>query len=447
MLCAIPIEIASRELDGVIYLALHLAKRGLPTLFGERMVTQYVKHNNQPVLYFDIEQYAPINRHVLDCGGAVFNLNAEGFAFLCEPEFISIFEHIKDDVSTICVFGQRQYDIIRDNSSSGMEDLLEVTGHHAFDLVSERFIPFFRNESISERHGEDFILINANNGIFNHAMGFDYYLKMIQGMDEWQIYNDEGYLDFLRKQFDYQKDIAEAKVALAIHLSQAFPERHIILRPHPTESNAYYSDQLKAYSNVFVDNREQVREWIASAGAVVHHDCTTALEAMLMGKPVIQFRPVYDEDLVDPLLAGIGIEARNSAEVEQLVREGGMPEDIKQAQLERLKPTLANIEFSAAEKISSMAVDVSKRIPETWIPESPSLWGSIKVWRKHLSKVLRSKQPGRNGRKVSYALSKFPRLPVEEVQRRIDRLRAIETTLPEVELTDLTLNTFLMQPK
>ena len=55
MLCAIPMEIATRELDRVLYLALHLAKCGLPTLFGERMVHEYLFRLNEErsVVYSD----------------------------------------------------------------------------------------------------------------------------------------------------------------------------------------------------------------------------------------------------------------------------------------------------------------------------------------------------------------------------------------------------------
>lgn len=447
MLCAIPIEIASRELDGVIYLALHLAKRGLPTLFGERMVTQYVKHNDRPVLYFDIEQYAPMNRKVLDSGGLVFNLNVEGFAFLCDTKFISIFEHIQNDVTKICLFGQKQYDIVCENLPDLPTDLFVPTGHQSFDLAKERFTPYYRNEKIVSAHGDNYILVNANNGIFNHAMGFEYYLKMLQGMDEWEIYRDEEYQKWLRKQMEYQREMAEAKIVMVKHLAKRFPDRHIIVRPHPTENKAYYSDALVGYSNVYVDNSGQVREWIATAAFIIHHDCTTSLEALLMGKPVIQYRPIYNEEYNDALLAQNGVQAQSVEEVESIILTGDMPEELRKEQLARLEPYLMNISASASEKVADMAAEMANLIPETWIPESPSLWGSIKCWRKHLSKVLRSKQPGRNGRKVSYALNKFPRLPLSEVQKRVDKLREIEPSLPDVDVTHLTLNTFLMQPQ
>ncbi|WP_196772810.1 surface carbohydrate biosynthesis protein [Pseudodesulfovibrio alkaliphilus] len=447
MLCAIPIEISNRELDGVLYLALKLVQRGLPVMFGERMVTQYVKNNNEPVLYFDIEQYVPINRKVIADGGAVFNLNSEGFAFLCDEKFISIFEHIRDDVTKIFLWGKRQREVVSRQLPDLMQDRLVVSGHPSFDMAQERFVPYYRNESILQCHGEDYILVNANSGIFNHAMGLENYLKMIQKMDEWQIYRDEDYLKFIRTQSEYQEKVANGMLELVAHLARAFPKRHVIIRPHPTEGMDFYTKPLKRYPNVFVTNEGRVREWIASARVVVHHDCTTSLEALLMGKPVIQFRPVYDERFNDPLLAGIGLATGKVEEAEAIVRDGEMPVGLRERQLANLEPSLANIGFVAAEMIADQAVDVARGVVNTWIPEPLGFWGNVKCWRKHLSKQLRARQPGRNGRKVRYALSKFPRLSLDAVQLRLDKLRVIEPSLPEVDVTSLTLNTFLMRPR
>jgi len=447
MLCAIPIEIANRELDGVIYLALHLAARGLPTLFGERMVTQYVKHNDKPVLYFDIEQYAPMNRKVLKSGGLVFNLNAEGFAFLCDPDYISIFENVRGNATKVCLFGRRQQEAVSAALPDFGDGVFQATGHPSFDLAMERFAPYYRNETIIREHGDGFILVNLNNGIFNHAMGLEPYLKMLQKMDEWKLYADENYLKFLYKQADYQRRVAESMIELIRHLSTVFPERKIVVRPHPTENNLYYVNALKGCPNAVVDNTGTVREWIASAGTVIHHDCTTSLEALLMGCSVIQYSKVLDMDLNDNLLATIGIPTTSPEAVEEIIRKGGLTDVQRREQLDRLEPSLANISGSASARIAELAASMAPQVPETWIPDPLGFWGAVKCWRKYVSKLIRARQPGRNGKKVRYALGKFPRLPLSEVIRRVDSLRAIDPALPEVDLTSLTLNTFLMRPR
>jgi hypothetical protein len=83
---------------------------------------------------------------------------------------------------------------------------------------------------------------------------------------------------------------------------------------------------------------------------------------------------------------------------------------------------------------------------KTWLPEKLGPWEAAQCWRKHFSKVVRSHQPGRVGKKVQYALEKFPRLPFAEVQRLVTRLKEADPSLPPVGLEALGLNTFLMKP-
>ena len=111
-----------------------------------------------------------------------------------------------------------------------------------------------------------------------------------------------------------------------------------------------------------------------------------------------------------------------------------------------LRPYLANIETSAAKTIADMAAGLAEG-RETWLPEPLGFIDSLKVWRKHVSKLIRAKQPGKNGRKVRYALNKFPRVRIGTVRDIIERLRKIEPDLPEVDVEQLCLNTFLIRPK
>ena len=123
MLCAIPIEIANRELDGVIYLALNLARQGLPTLFGERMVEQYVfrLNNGKPVIFFDQDQSVRNNNRVLDAGGAVLNLSNEGLILEDSIER-GIYADVAPSVTRMCLWGNRQAEIVGKVLSDGMAD-------------------------------------------------------------------------------------------------------------------------------------------------------------------------------------------------------------------------------------------------------------------------------------------------------------------------------------
>ncbi|MBI9080391.1 MAG: hypothetical protein JEY79_11705 [Pseudodesulfovibrio sp.] len=447
MLCAFQIEITIRELDGVLYQALHLASHGLPTLLGDRMVNEYVMSSQAPLIYFDSDQQKLINTTVLNNNGIVLNLNSEGQGFVDDPfEMQKNFAKVVDSVSNICVWGQKQQEILSSLVPKERIKDLVITGYPSFDLTFPRFTPFFRNNKITRDHGDDYILINTSFGMFNHEMGLDYYLKMLSKMKEWEIYGTPEYRALLNRRSSHQERTALALIDLAKKLARAYPTRHIIIRPHPAENGLYYSSKLSEYSNIYIIKNGSAREWIATASAVIHHDCTTGLEAMLMGKQVLQYEPYEGTEGAATLMTQIGLRATTPSEALEYLRQGTMPKNIKQEFVDRLTPYLANLEINSSKTIADLASSFSQD-KETWLPEPLGLWGNIKCWRKYISKLIRARQPGRNGRKVRYALNKFPRLRREEVVLKLDKLRSIEPELPEVDVKELCLNTFLITPR
>ncbi|BCS87552.1 surface carbohydrate biosynthesis protein [Pseudodesulfovibrio sediminis] len=446
MLCAFQVEIIIRELDGVLYQALHLADKGLPSLVGDRMVNAYIRSTTEPVIHFDSDQHEGTNTDILKQGGIVLNLNSEGQGFVDDPpEMQRNFASVIDSVTGICVWGQRQADILASLIPKDRVNDLHVTGHPAFDLLAPEFTQYYRNEAIVEAHGDDYILINTSFGMFNHEMGFDYYVKMLSKMDEWKVYGTPEHLEQLRKRCGHQERTALAMIELANQLAEANPERHIIIRPHPAENADYYTDKTTAHQNIIVTKNGSAREWIASAGAVIHHDCTTGMEATLMGKLVLQYEPYEGIEGSATLMAGIGHRTTTPDEALAHIQTGSMPEKTMQEIHRKLAPYLENITHNAADSVATLAAGYATN-SHTWLPDPLGFWGNAKCWRKYLSKLLRAKQPGRNGRKVRYALNKFSRLRKTEVERRLAGLRKAQPDLPEVSVKQLCLNTFLIEP-
>jgi len=447
MLCAIPIEIANRELDGVIYLALHLAKRGLPTLFGERMVNEYVfrLHEGKPVLYFDQDQSVPTNNKVLAAGGAVFNLNNEGL--IMEDSLAQgIYGQVVPSVTKMCLWGDKQAEIVGKHLPQGEERKIVVTGHPSFDLLGEKMRVYYRDEEIIREHGEDFILINTNFSLFNMKMDLKRYIRMLGRMEEWEMYKKPEVQADLWAANDYQRKVYDEFIKLIRLLSRTFPNRHIIVRPHPMEKQETYTNVIGDLPNVFVTGNRSVRRWIFSASCVIHHDCTTGLEALLMDKLVIGFRPVFEKARTCYLQANMGVHTTSSDEVVDLIRQGTMGKAETERQLALVRPFIANLRRNAAETVAGLAVSEAR--PEAiWTPEPLGLVESVKCWRKHLSKLIRSRQPGHNGRKVRYALEKFPRLPFSHIQGCVERFTAIDPTLANMNLKELALNTYYLEPK
>ena len=443
MLCALPVETAARELDGMLYLALHLAARGLPSLLGERMVGRIVKQAARPVLYFDSDQHVPTNSRILQAGGLVFNLNPEGQGIADNsPRYQKNFARIAEHVSTMLTFGQVQADILRGHIPEALHHVLKVTGHPSFDLATPAFLPYYASEDIRRAHGDDYILVNTSFAFFNHVMGFENYVAMLARMPEWSVYATPEHQELLHAKRAHQEQVALGLVEVIGRLARA--GRRVVLRPHPGEGTAFYKEHLSGVDGVAIDKSGSARQWIATAGAVIHHDCTTGMEAMLLGKPVIQYGDPGAPGLTARLMADVGRPARSPEDVLHALDEGLRAEDVERFR-QGIGPHLANLHQNASRTIAALAEELGQG-SETWLPERLGPCGRLKVWRKHVSRVLRSKQPGRKGREARYALAKFPRLYRDEVLKRLVALRAIEPELPPVAVDELCMDTFLIRP-
>jgi hypothetical protein len=82
-------------------------------------------------------------------------------------------------------------------------------------------------------------------------------------------------------------------------LAAARPDRAILVRPHPFESEDVYRSALARHPNVVVDGTGSVLDMIQNAAAVIHLNCGTAIEAVLLEK-----LPVQLEYLNTPATAG-----------------------------------------------------------------------------------------------------------------------------------------------
>jgi hypothetical protein len=79
-------------------------------------------------------------------------------------------------------------------------------------------------------------------------------------------------------------------------LAHAFPNINFIVRPHPSEEKSTWVSALASVRNTSVENSGSVIPWILASEGVIHRNCTTGVEAFVLGKPVLRYHPLYDSD-------------------------------------------------------------------------------------------------------------------------------------------------------
>ena len=301
-----PIETMVRELDWKLHLAVSLAN-------SRRQI--YIGHHDV------IHKMVPYLKNGVYVGKNMvgFDNDSRRLLQLQEKGFTSIFLHeegavFKGDENTwryrlstqydpecfkqndiICTWGklQHDYDIQRGAKT------VKITGHPKFDLYRPPGNRVFTTEAknLSEKYGR-IILINTNFGGFNNGV--------LSSATEEEKKNVELHAT--------QASNLYSMIALIGHLSQHFPDRTIVMRPHPAEKNDIYVKMLSHLTNVVIERSGSLGAWLKAADCLIHNCCTTGIEGYFSGTPILSYALPNLQSYVW-LASQIGDSAANPKEV------------------------------------------------------------------------------------------------------------------------------------
>ena len=446
MLCAIPIETVVRELDGALYQALHLAAKGLPSLVGGNMALKMALIHKAPVVLFDNDHYIEGNDRVLKAGGAVINIDPEGLGVRDYPTLVD--EHAKTvpHVSLMSAWGEDLAEAIRSKVSPEYQNRVQAFGHPSFDLAHSRFTDFYKSQAIIDKHGNDYIQVNANFGFYNQLVSIEQRMEAITSVYGEDFIETAEHKQHVENCISYQKDLLEAFLEMIRFLAARYPDRHIIVRPHPAENTRTYTKALDDISNVYINNTGAVRTWIASAGAVIHHACTTGIETLLMGKLIIQYRPFFDPEKAPKIPSKVGAPVESLEELAEFIDKGTMPQDLIKEQRNYLRQYFASINHNTSKTLAQFAFDSLRGADQAPI-EKCGMDTRMKCWTKYVGKRLRALRPGDKGKRVQYILQKFDRIKLSQVSDTLERIGRCEPSLPSVQVTEVCMDTFFIEPK
>lgn len=274
-----------RDLAGAVLLGYQLARRGItavlvpmyeqavdvPRLGLEALVVNYARAAN-----FDLM------RGFAKAGLALYVLDTEG-GVLAEKGGNSppvMAAHIRDSgyadiLSGYFFWGSRLYEAFKEAGTMA-PDQLHLTGCPRFDFAA----PSWRALLDGEPRG--YLLINSNfplvNSRFAGRSGSERDAMIRAGWDA--DYVDRFIADLKQVFANYLTEIDR--------LATARPDRTILVRPHPFENEQVFRDTLARHANVMIDGTGSVLDRIRNASAVIHLNCGTAIEAVLLGKLPLQ---------------------------------------------------------------------------------------------------------------------------------------------------------------
>lgn len=325
-LLVLPVENQVRELDAKLLLACAAAQRGVTTIIGWRgLIDARIARFGQSI--YVAKSMSRQNAKILSINRMLGNivLAWDEEALVHYPQDIYHARRIGSDalrlIDVFICWGQDNRRLLEAHPGFPGGDV-RVIGNPRADLLREEFAPYFEEDvkKIKNEYGE-FILINTNFGSIN---AYADSLNLVRGAQN----PDEGRLgrgaigmpeSYARGLAAYRQSILRAFESAVAEISRHHPDKHIILRPHPSENHDAWIAHCRLLSNVHIIAEGNVIPWLMAARCLIHNGCTTAVEASLLGREVISFMPIEDPNFDFELPNKLGRRAHDAAAVNRLI--------------------------------------------------------------------------------------------------------------------------------
>jgi surface carbohydrate biosynthesis protein len=328
-----------------------------------------------------------------------------------------------DEIEAFFAWGDAQATDMRKVVHYTPERIFE-TGNPRLDLLRPGLRELYRPdaEALRARYG-DFILINTNFGRYNHYFGRDKALDILKARGLVRHAEDEtffrGWIDFLGQVFHSFEDMLP-------QLAAAFPNRNIVLRPHPSENHDTWRHIAAGIPNVHVIYEAGVVPWLLASELSIHNGCTTGIEGALVDKPVLAYRKArsafYDSFL--PHRVSVNVDSfEELAGAIETVFAGNYRAPLKEDAAVRADVAryIASLEGpSATERILSRI----SALPDIPLGKGALSTRLLDQGEQALRTVARTVlAPVRST--GGYAKQKFPGLQPQEVETLVERYRAL----------------------
>ena len=292
----IPVEVQVRDLFSRQLVACIAANRGYDVLIGQDRVIRRLARFLPKGILFDKSIGMSGDSKVVRYNRLGYQITAfdeETPGIYGSPRHFFVGRMAPDTVAMsrrwFCISGKVSE--MANTAFPGNEDKFTITGMPRADIWRPGFRKLYEPETnnIRSEFGR-FILFNSNFGSVVHEGG--------------EAFARKQYEAYMRKTntpaSDYKTLIDQSFANLNAYLETIpklldwFPDHNIVVRPHPSESVAFWRSKFADHARIHVIRQGQVTPWILASEIVLHHGCTTGIEAELMLCREVMFAPCPD---------------------------------------------------------------------------------------------------------------------------------------------------------
>jgi surface carbohydrate biosynthesis protein len=457
----IPVENQVREFDPKLLLACIAARRGFSAIIGSRWEIDNRIASFPRSIYLSKSMTARGGKMLQimhKIGHEIVAWDEEALVHLPPETFFSrrISPIGIKHVSHLFAWGQDNADLWRQYPNLPPETPIHITGNPRGDMLRPEMRDFYAKEirALHNAYG-NFILINTNvnhvNAFYPHQNLFmpvkrpgeePRFGKAARGMSR----------EFAEGLRAHKQAVFNDFKKLIPSLAKAFPDRTLVVRPHPTENHEVYSKIAARCERVCVTNEGNVVPWLLAATVLVHNGCTTGVEAWAMGIPAISYRQSVNEYYDNGFYRLPNLLSHQCFSFEELRLTiekiftgelGAADGDERQSNIDRY---LAAQEGSlACERI----VDVLEKmmVGRSELPK-PDLLDRLEGWSvangRRLVKGLLSYLPNTHNR-PEFQRHRFPGISLDALNEKIERIQQIlgeNTKLKVEQLSDVLFQIF-----
>ena len=289
---------------------------------------------------------------------------------------------------------------------------------------------YFEKETtaLKEEYG-DIILINSNFGKMNHFLEVE---RRAPDEEDPALRGRPTSPLFVRK--------GKHKAALFGHflklvpiLAEKFPEKSIIIRPHPSESFEAWQAAGEGFDNVAVVHKGHVHPWLLASDVMIHSGCTTGMECYLLNKPVLGYQPIESEEGWNNLPNQLSHNVTNVDDLIELIGEysTGAVQAKRREELDALiDPIMASMFGELASDKIADKIDMHWHSGELQV-RPKALARAVGTAKAHIRKAKKHidyKNPNHKSSLV-YDRHRFPEMELAEVRDRIGRLKTHSWTV------------------
>ncbi len=448
------VEISVRELDSKLLLAVLAASKGHHVIISS--MTEIINGIRTGILkpgIFHTKSLSPskdkINRHqeVIDNRFVVTSIDEEG-GFLNNNQNVFIkrrfSEKTIDQASAVFGWG-RDIEILKNNFSKNSLKM-HKTGSPRIDLSK----PFFNDYWLKPKKipKKPYLLVSSN---FNCTSDKPFY----EVLNQLRI---SGYLqrnpEMFKTEFERMSEeyiMLYAFIDAIKKLGYNNNDYDIVLRPHPGEPLEAWKVFFNDIPNVHVIKEDTIMPWIKNAFALLHNSCSTAVEAVVAGTPVISYVPFKRKHLQKDFANKLG---RNVETFEDLLKNTKLLFENNQyndRMVEKSYETLSERIFidkneHSADKIIRVWESLGNKIVSKSNNWMKFYWlCKIINLRRTLRKII-SKLPFNKFKPIKKN-NKFPTFDENDIYERIRRLQNILGIEKKLEFKILSDRTILIKPK